>query len=65
MTLYRVYFLGLGGHIDQPPRIIEAANDEAAATAAKQFIGALDVEVWDGKRCIVKYARKVREPNCP
>jgi hypothetical protein len=43
---YRIYYLDRDAHISQPPKIIEAADDDEAALKAKQYLDGKDIEVW-------------------
>jgi hypothetical protein len=45
MADYRAYIVGQDGHF-QTFKVVEAENDEAAVSAAKQFVEGHDVEVW-------------------
>lgn len=50
--VYRAYFLQAGGHINRPPIVLDAGDDEAAIAAARQLVDGHDVEIWHGKRLV-------------
>jgi hypothetical protein len=52
MATYRAYLLDAGGHITRPPRIFEAADDDAAMRHAQRYVDGCDVEVWDHCRAV-------------
>jgi hypothetical protein len=53
MPTYRIYTLE-GGHVREPPKIIECQNDDAAVNEAKQLLDGKLIEVWEQARCIVR-----------
>jgi hypothetical protein len=54
MHEYRIFLLDQHGHIAGPARILECADDRAAAEQAKQYLDEGAVEVWDRARRIVR-----------
>ncbi len=54
MPDYRLYTLADGNHITAPPTVVDCKNDEDAVAQARQLIGANDVEVWVGARCVTR-----------
>ena len=51
MPTYRIYTFE-GGHVREPPKIIECQND--AVKEAKQLLDGKLIEVWEQARCIVR-----------
>lgn len=52
MKTYRILVFDYG-HINAF-EIVEAANDEAAIAAARAFLKANDLEVWEGGRFVAR-----------
>jgi hypothetical protein len=46
MPLYRFYTLDSRGHVCEPPRIIECADDRDAVSQAHRFLATKAVEIW-------------------
>jgi len=55
MADYRVYLLGLDGHIANVIQL-DCADDQAAKESAKQFVGEHPVELWQLNRMIAQFA---------
>lgn len=53
MPDYRLYLLE-GNLILGPPVIIACASDQEAIETAQKRLGARDVEVWKGARCVTR-----------
>jgi hypothetical protein len=53
MPTYRIYTLE-GGHVREPPKIIECQNDDAAVNEAKQLLDGKLIEVWEQARFIIR-----------
>lgn len=54
MTDYRAYILSDKGHILSDATIV-SADDAQAIEAAKQIVGARNVELWDGERLVGRF----------
>jgi hypothetical protein len=54
MPTYRIYTFDEGGHVLEPPKVIESENDEAAVKEAKQLLDGKLIEVWEKARCIIR-----------
>jgi hypothetical protein len=54
MPTYRIYTFDKGGHLREPPQLIECQNDEAAVREAKQLLDGKRMEVWEKTRCITR-----------
>ena len=54
MGHYRVFVLDEKDHIEDPPRIVECGDDQAAITEAKQYLDGRVIEVWSGPRRVVR-----------
>lgn len=65
MPLYRLYSLNAGGHVTQPPIVIEAEDDAAAIEEAKQLQDGRDIEIWCGDRCVMNLAAPLRVSRSP
>ena len=50
MPHYRLYPLDQGGHVCDPPNIIEADSDADAIAQAMQLVNGHDLEIWDQAR---------------
>ena len=50
MPWYRIFKLSKDEHIESPPRVIVAKDDEAALKEARQLLDGHALEVWDEKR---------------
>jgi hypothetical protein len=57
MPEYRIYTLDFNGHIVGPAKVIECADDDGAVQEALLAAGGHDVELWEGKRLIVRLPR--------
>jgi hypothetical protein len=57
MPHYRVYFVADDGHISGPPHVIECADEQEAIGKAAQAANGKVVELWDGKRFIVRFPK--------
>ena len=57
MPHYRVYFVADDGHISGPPQVIECADEQEAIGKAAQAANGKVVELWDGKRLIVRFPK--------
>jgi hypothetical protein len=51
---YRIYTFDKGGHVREPPKVIECQDDEAAVKEAKQLLDGKLIEVWEKARRIVR-----------
>jgi hypothetical protein len=47
---YRIYTFDKGGHVREPPKVVEYENDEAAVKEAKQLLDGKLIEVWEQAR---------------
>jgi hypothetical protein len=54
MPTYRIYTFDEGGHIQEPPKVIECEYDEAAVKEAKQLLNGKPIEVWEKARRITR-----------
>lgn len=54
MNPYRLYVLEQGGHIADPPLIMECADDGDAIRQARQYLDGKDLEVWQEARFIAR-----------
>ena len=54
MPTYRIYTFDEGGHVLEPPKVIECENDETAVKEAKQLLNGKLIEVWDKARRIIR-----------
>ena len=57
MFEYRIYTLSGDNHITGPADHVESDSDEAAIAEAKKLMAGLDVEVWQGTRCVIGYGQ--------
>jgi hypothetical protein len=48
---YRLYPVGLDGHL-QPPTVIECASDADAIERVKAVLNGLPIELWQGSRLV-------------
>jgi len=55
MPTYRIYTFDEGGHVLEPPKVIECENDEAAVKEAKQLLNGKFIEVWKKARRIIRF----------
>ena len=62
MPTYRAYLLS-HGHVEQPPRSFEAADDVKAVDQTRQLVNGHDVELWRGGRCVVVLKRQRYRPH--
>jgi hypothetical protein len=53
-VFYRLYTLGDSDRITRPAAFLEADTDEAAIEQAKQLLDGHDLELWQGKRLVVR-----------
>jgi hypothetical protein len=53
---YRIYFIGRN-RISRPAKVIECTGDQEAIQKAKQFVDGHDVELWDGRRLVMRCPR--------
>ena len=51
---YRAYIFGPDHHIVQPPKLIEALDDEQAIEAARRMVDGHALEVWDQQRLVIR-----------
>jgi hypothetical protein len=56
--VYRAYFFGPDNHIVQPPKLIEALDDEQAIEAARRMVDGHALEVWDQQRLLIRLEPK-------
>lgn len=54
MPHYRVYVTTTDGHVTAPPTVIECADDPEAIGKVAQLTNGKCVELWEGKRFIVR-----------
>ena len=54
MVEYRIYTIEKDGHIASPPQILEAEDDYTAVEKAQQFRDGKVIEIWTGKRLVVR-----------
>ncbi|MDE2329494.1 MAG: hypothetical protein KGK16_01715 [Bradyrhizobium sp.] len=54
MSVYRVYVIGKGGHIDGFPHYIECTDDNEAIQRARRMVDGHSVEIWEGARIVKK-----------
>jgi hypothetical protein len=57
MPNYRAYVVGADGHFYKSVAL-DAPDDAAATTTAKQLVDGHDVELWQRDRTIAKFERK-------
>ena len=60
MAQYKIYQVE-EGHLAGPPRIIDAGNDDEAATKARTLMEGCDLEIREGSRFVVAIARMPRQ----
>jgi hypothetical protein len=53
-TKYRVYVVGRDGRFLGPPKELECTNDKEIVTKAMRMGSALDLEIWDDTRLVVR-----------
>jgi hypothetical protein len=58
MTYYRFYHLDSEGDITDPPAVGEFADDHSAIQAAEALLDEKAIEVWDGKRVVIRLEPK-------
>ncbi|WP_152620966.1 hypothetical protein [Bradyrhizobium japonicum] len=54
MAIYRIYRMDQDGHVAGPADFVDCADDQKALVAALQYVDGMDIEVWDGARCVGK-----------
>jgi hypothetical protein len=59
MDRYHIYFVGSDG-LFSGAQFLECADDQEAIQKAQQFVDGHDVELWDGKRFVARFAHKGR-----
>jgi hypothetical protein len=59
---YRLYTIKSHGHLDGPPRVVDCPDDTAVLAEAKQQMGSLDIEIWQGSR-VVAFLVPDRKPG--
>ena len=57
MPEYCIYTVDFNGHIAVPPKVIECSDDDGAVQKAWVAIAGQDVELWQGKRHVVRLSR--------
>jgi hypothetical protein len=55
MAKYHIYKVGPGGRIRRAARIIECEEDQEAIQCAQWAVNGEDVELWEGKRLILRF----------
>jgi hypothetical protein len=63
MPEYRIYTVDFNGHIALPAKVIECNDDVGAVHAALLAMDRLDVELWQGKRLVVRLPRYQKVPK--
>jgi hypothetical protein len=57
MREYRFYSVVSGtNHIKGVPAVVVCQNDTEAVEQARKLLDSLDIEVWDGARCVTRIA---------
>jgi hypothetical protein len=54
MPDYRIYTMSGANRILGPPKIIECKTDQDAIEQAQKLIADLDIEIWQGARCVTR-----------
>ena len=59
MPKFCIFQLNPTGQISDLPEIVECTDDHEAIAKAQHAVGDLDVELWEGKRLVVRLPRLV------
>jgi hypothetical protein len=51
---YRIYTVGRDGRFLGPPKEVEGADDQEIVAKAMRMASALDLEIWDNVRLVVR-----------
>jgi hypothetical protein len=67
---YSVYEIGSDARRRGPPKIFRRATDEAAARKARMLLDGCDVEIWQGKRFVLRLqyrrgGKRITRPSGP
>lgn len=59
----RIYTVDFNGHIALPAKVIECNDDDGAVQAALLAMDRQDIELWQGKRLVVRLPRYQKAPK--
>jgi hypothetical protein len=60
LPYYRLYQIGLDGHISIPPEVLECSDEQEAISKAAQLADGKAAELWAGERLVVRFPRDKR-----